>query len=207
MWSAIMFVVILSIGEALWSPRLYEYTIFITEEGREGIYMALASSPMFIATLITGATSGTFLEAFCPEKGIKQSWKMWMWIGLITLTSPILLSLFKSKIEVTDEELKNEKIEKQRKKKEEEEKQILIYEQANNKLNNQLMIDYANYFNKQTKDHLNRSLPNNININNMANYKKRVSFTNFTNLMIEDSSFTIGNSIVRENEFTLGKKE
>jgi POT family proton-dependent oligopeptide transporter len=112
LWSSIMFVVILSIGEALWSPRLYEYTIFITEKGREGIYMALASSPMFIATLITGATSGVFLENFCPEKGIRESWKMWMIIGLITITSPILLYFYKDKIEITQEELNKERSER-----------------------------------------------------------------------------------------------
>jgi MFS family permease len=114
-WSCVMFVVILSIGEALWSPRLYEYTIFITEKGREGIYMALASSPMFIATLVTGATSGLFLEKFCPENGERESWKMWLLIGLITITSPILLFFFKNKLEITTEELQNERILKKKK--------------------------------------------------------------------------------------------
>lgn len=181
MWSAIMFVVILSIGEALWSPRLYEYTIFITEEGREGIYMALASSPMFIATLLTGATSGMLLESFCPEKGPKQSWKMWSLIGLMTLTSPVLLFLLKNKIEVTDNELTNERIEKEKKKKEEEEKMRLLYEKAN-------------FENIQHQKHY---------IMN-SNFNPR--FSNFNNLIIEeDKSFTIGNSIVRENEFTLNK--
>jgi MFS family permease len=125
LWSSVMFVVILSIGEALWSPRLYEYTIFITEKGREGIYMALASSPMFIATLVTGATSGFFLETFCPEKGPKESWKMWLLIGLITFSSPILLFFFKNRIEVTDDELVKERKEKsdRKKKLEEEEKE------------------------------------------------------------------------------------
>lgn len=109
LWSCVMFVIMLSIGEALWSPRLYEYTIFITEKGREGIYMALASSPMFIATLATGATSGWLLESFCPEKGVRQSWKMWFIIGLVTLLSPILLLVFKNKIEVTTQDLEIER--------------------------------------------------------------------------------------------------
>jgi len=120
LWSSVMFVVVLSIGEALWSPRLYEYTIFITEKGREGIYMALASSPMFIATLVTGTTSGYLLENFCPEKGEKHSGKMWLLIGLFTFSSPILLYLLKDKIEVTKSELELEKIENEKKKKEED---------------------------------------------------------------------------------------
>ena len=173
MWSAIMFVVILSIGEALWSPRLYEYTINITEEGKEGIYMALASSPMFIATLITGATSGLFLESFCPEHGKRESWKMWSMIGAITLTSPILLYFFKNRIEITDEDLENERNEIKRKKLEEDEarKKKLIE--------------------RERRD---------------SNMKIVSRGSNFNNLCIEeDKSFTLGNSIIRENEFTLCK--
>jgi MFS family permease len=173
MWSAIMFVVILSIGEALWSPRLYEYTINITEEGKEGIYMALASSPMFIATLITGLTSGLFLESFCPEHGKRESWKMWSLIGLITLTSPILLYFFKNKIEITEEELEIERSEFKRKKIEEEEIRKNIKLQREKRDSNIRVIQRA---------------------------------SNFNNLSIEeDKSFTLGNSIVRENEFTLCK--
>jgi hypothetical protein len=33
---AILFVVVLSVGEAIWSPRLYEYTTIIAPKGREG---------------------------------------------------------------------------------------------------------------------------------------------------------------------------
>jgi MFS family permease len=149
LWSSIMFVVILSIGEALWSPRLYEYTIFITEKGREGIYMALASSPMFIATLITGATSGIFLETFCPENGKKESWKMWLLIGIITITSPILLYLLKDKIEITDQELKLERAQKAEKKRIEEEKEKINlakkFDYKNLVISNNMEIDYKTY--------------------------------------------------------------
>ena len=55
----VMFIVILSIGEALWSPRLYEYTAMIAPKGREGTYMALASAPNFAAKLAVGGLSGT----------------------------------------------------------------------------------------------------------------------------------------------------
>jgi MFS family permease len=145
LYNSVMFVVILSIGEALWSPRLYEYTIFITEKGREGIYMALASSPMFIATLLTGATSGFFLENFCPEKGPRESWKMWLLIGLLTLTSPILLFLLKNKIEVTKEELQQEKIEKKKRKDEEKLSKKVKSTYSNLVISNNIDIDYKSY--------------------------------------------------------------
>lgn len=35
-WACVMFVITLSIGEALWSPRLYDFTMSVAQEGREG---------------------------------------------------------------------------------------------------------------------------------------------------------------------------
>lgn len=199
MWSAIMFVVILSIGEALWSPRLYEYTIFITEEGREGIYMALASSPMFIATLITGATSGMLLESFCPEKGVKHSWKMWSLIGIITLTSPLLLFIFKKKIEITEDELTDERAEKLRKKMEMQKQQEQLLIEAHKK---NIVLNYSdpNYFKHNI---VGLSLSSNPDIEKKLNFRNSRIFDNLT--VEEDKSFTLGNAIVRENEFSLTK--
>ena len=34
--SCILFVILLSVGEAIWSPRLYDYTMQIAKEGHEG---------------------------------------------------------------------------------------------------------------------------------------------------------------------------
>ena len=37
--SCVLFVIALSIGEAIWSPRLYDYIMSVAQEGREGTYM------------------------------------------------------------------------------------------------------------------------------------------------------------------------
>ena len=37
--ACVLFVITLSIGEAVWSPRLYDYTMSVAQEGREGTYM------------------------------------------------------------------------------------------------------------------------------------------------------------------------
>ena len=50
-----LFVVCLSLGEAIWSPRWYDYSMSVAPEGREGIWTALASAPLFAAKLPTGA--------------------------------------------------------------------------------------------------------------------------------------------------------
>lgn len=90
--SCVLFVVVLSIGEAIWSPRLYDYTMQIAKEGREGTYMALSSAPLFMAKLPVGMMSGYLLQKYCPEDGPRESKVMWLIIGLTTAISPILLT-------------------------------------------------------------------------------------------------------------------
>lgn len=43
--TSVAYVVLLSLGETLWSPRLYEYTTVIAPKGREGSYMGLSQIP------------------------------------------------------------------------------------------------------------------------------------------------------------------
>ncbi|CEL95828.1 unnamed protein product [Vitrella brassicaformis CCMP3155] len=97
--TAIGFVTLLSLGEAIWSPRFYEYTVTIAEKGREGTYMALASTPMFMATLVTGAMSGWLLDTFCPETGSRHSEMMWFIVGCVSITSPLGMVLLYEIIE------------------------------------------------------------------------------------------------------------
>lgn len=92
-WACVLFVFTLSIGEAIWSPRLYDYTMSVCKEGREGTYMALTSAPLFLAKLPVGFLSGSLLQEFCPSEGPRNSKEMWLIIGLLTATSPILLTL------------------------------------------------------------------------------------------------------------------
>ena len=91
--ACVLFVIFLSIGEAIWSPRLYDYTCSIAKEGREGTYMALSSAPLFLAKLPVGVMSGYLLQKYCPEDGPRDSKMMWLIIGLTTASSPILLTL------------------------------------------------------------------------------------------------------------------
>jgi len=95
-WSSCSFMVLLSVGEAIWSPRLNDYTVSVSEEGREGTYMALSSAPLFLAKLPVGVLSGVLLTKYCPETleegQERHSRLMWLIIGLLTATSPVLLT-------------------------------------------------------------------------------------------------------------------
>ena len=70
---AIVFIVVLSLGEAIWSPRLYEYSISIIEKGKEGIYLGLASSNYFFGALLSGLIGGGLVEELCPPKPAEQN--------------------------------------------------------------------------------------------------------------------------------------
>jgi hypothetical protein len=85
----ITMIVVLTIGEALWSPRLYEYNVSIAPPGREATYVSLAAIPYFFAKLIVGPTAGYLLAAFCPETGPRNPALLWATIGAITMLGPV----------------------------------------------------------------------------------------------------------------------
>ncbi len=101
--SVFLFVVFLSIGEALWSPRLYEYSAAIAPRGQEASYMALSLLPFFGAKLLVGGISGPLLTHFCPAEGPRNSGMMWLIIGGIALLTPIGAYLFRKSIQVHEE--------------------------------------------------------------------------------------------------------
>ena len=88
------FVVTLSIGEALWSPRLYEYVAFMAPEGREASYMGLTQLPMFAAKPLVGLMSGMLLSSYCPEVGERASDTLWLVIFATTIAGPIIALSF-----------------------------------------------------------------------------------------------------------------
>jgi dipeptide/tripeptide permease len=95
-WACVVFVTVLSLGEAIWSPRLYDYTVSVCPEGREGTFMALSSAPLFLAKLPVGFLSGVLLQRYCPltlEDGQERhSQTMWLIIGLLTASSPVCMT-------------------------------------------------------------------------------------------------------------------
>eukprot|EP00934_Nitzschia_sp_Nitz4_P003137 Nitzschia sp. Nitz4//scaffold1_size375055//139347//140861//NITZ4_000256-RA/size375055-processed-gene-0.131-mRNA-1//-1//CDS//3329540985//3127//frame0 len=107
-WACVAFVTVLSIGEAVWSPRLYDYTMLVCKEGREGTYMAFSSAPLFLAKLPVGVLSGVLLQKYCPEEGERHSKEMWLFIGLLTASSPILMTAFWRYISKQDDEATTE---------------------------------------------------------------------------------------------------
>lgn len=97
--ASVVFIVTLSIGETLWSPRLYEYTATIAPRGREASYMGLSELPLFLAKPFVGFLSGFLLEKYCPASGPIDSKRMWLIVGVMTIAAPVIMVIFRKRIE------------------------------------------------------------------------------------------------------------
>lgn len=97
-----IYVVILSIGESIYSPRLYEYAASIAPKGQEASYMSLSYLPFFVAKLCVSTFSGVLLAHFCPEDGPRDSATMWLIIASITAIAPIGLFTLRRFIRVAE---------------------------------------------------------------------------------------------------------
>ncbi|MCS6902134.1 MAG: hypothetical protein RMJ98_21185, partial [Myxococcales bacterium] len=96
-------ILLLTIGEALWSPRLYEYNVSIAPRGREATYVSLAALPYFLAKFLVGPTSGYLLAAFCPAEGPRHPAILWAIIGLSTMIGPVGIFALRNLIQKKDE--------------------------------------------------------------------------------------------------------
>jgi len=63
---AILCMIIVTIGEVLWSPKLYEYTAAIAPIGQEGTYLGLSMIPWFLAKTLVSFFSGHMLARWSP---------------------------------------------------------------------------------------------------------------------------------------------
>lgn len=89
----IAYVIIFSIGEALWASRFLEYIAELAPPGQVGAYMGVANLPWFVAKVTTGFYSGAMLAHYLPKGGTMHPETMWTLYGFIACISPIGLLL------------------------------------------------------------------------------------------------------------------
>lgn len=92
-WTLFGYLVLMTVGEAMWQPRFLQYAAEIAPKGRTGAYMGVAQFPWFLTKVITSLYAGWFLERFCPREGALDTETMWFIYGLIAITSPVMLVL------------------------------------------------------------------------------------------------------------------
>jgi len=96
-----LYLIVFSVGEAFYSPRVYEYAAAIAPKGQEASYGALAYLPFLVGKLLIG-TAGWVLAAFVPENGLRRPELMWLIFALAASVAPIGLIAFRRYIRVPE---------------------------------------------------------------------------------------------------------
>jgi MFS family permease len=96
-----LYLIVFSVGEAFYSPRVYEYAAAIAPKGQEASYGSLAYLPFLVGKVLVG-TSGWLLAAFCPEHGPRHSGTMWLIFALAASVAPVGLIVFRRYIRVPE---------------------------------------------------------------------------------------------------------
>ncbi|MBS1262603.1 MAG: Dipeptide and tripeptide permease A [Calditrichaeota bacterium] len=107
----VMFQIVLSIGEALYSPRIYDYTANVAPPGKESSYMAYSKAPMFFAKVAAGPLAGILLANLCAEgstAATRNSELMWILVGASTMVSPVMLLLGRRWLDVESRKKRGE---------------------------------------------------------------------------------------------------
>jgi MFS family permease len=98
---AALYLIVFSIGEAFYSPRVYEYAAAIAPKGQEASYGSLAYLPFLVGKLLVG-TGGWLLAAFVPEHGPRHPATMWLIFAFAAAIAPVGLIVFRRYIRVPE---------------------------------------------------------------------------------------------------------
>lgn len=108
----ITFVIVFTIGESLWSPRLMQFTAEIAPKGKEASYLSLAVLPFFFAKFFVGPLSGVLVSTYVPTNlppGVENypsHYMVWAWVGSIAIITPIGLLVFNKLFRAADKSTK-----------------------------------------------------------------------------------------------------
>jgi MFS family permease len=91
----VSYILIMTVGEAMWQPRFLQYAAEIAPEGRTGIYMGVAQFPWFMTKILVPFYSGFMLARYCPPEGQQNTEFMWLIFAIIAMTSTVMLVLAK----------------------------------------------------------------------------------------------------------------
>ncbi len=89
------YIILMTVGEAMWQPRFLQLVAEIAPKGKTGVYMGIAQLPWFMTKVVTGLYSGYFLASYCPEVGPQNTELMWLVYAVVAMISPVSLLLAK----------------------------------------------------------------------------------------------------------------
>jgi proton-dependent oligopeptide transporter, POT family len=93
-WTLFPYIVIMTVGEAMWQPRFLQYAAEIAPEGRTGEYMGVAQLPWFLTKVLAPLLlTGWMMDRYCPAEGETNTQTMWLIYACIAMMSTVLLVL------------------------------------------------------------------------------------------------------------------
>lgn len=102
MWILLSYILLMTIGEAMWQPRFLQWIAEIAPKGKTGAYMGIGQLPWFLTKVITSFYSGYFVANYIPRPngGLPlRTEQMWLFYAFIAIISPIALVLAKKWME------------------------------------------------------------------------------------------------------------
>jgi MFS family permease len=87
----ILWQITLSIGEAIYSPRVYEYASSLAPKGQEASYSALAFVPLLLGKLLSGGIFLVIFDKVYPKTGPSNPSLLWTVFAGIVLAAPLAL--------------------------------------------------------------------------------------------------------------------
>jgi POT family proton-dependent oligopeptide transporter len=90
---AVAGLVLFAVGEAIQSPRFYEYVSNLAPQDQVGTYMGFAFLPIAIGTFIAGWSSG-YLVTHYVENANRAAPQMWYVVGSYGVVSTILMLIY-----------------------------------------------------------------------------------------------------------------
>ena len=95
LWLLLGYLLIMTVGEAMWQPRFLQYAAEIAPEGRTGAYMGVAQFPWFLTKMLVPLYSGVMLQKYVPSEGPRNPETMWFFFALIAMTTTVMLIVAK----------------------------------------------------------------------------------------------------------------
>ncbi|MCU0236536.1 MAG: MFS transporter [Acidobacteria bacterium] len=92
----LLYILVMSVGEAMWQPRFLQWVAEIAPEGKTGLYMGIGQFPWFLTKMLTSLYSGYVIARYCPKPGLglpMNTGAMWLMYAFIAMVSPIALVL------------------------------------------------------------------------------------------------------------------
>jgi MFS family permease len=99
-WSAVVSLFVLALGEIIQSPRYYEYISRLAPPGQQGTYMGFAFLPIGIGSLIGGWFGGTLMHHF--GEVLHQPQQAWYVVTGIGLATAVVLWIYDKVVRTAD---------------------------------------------------------------------------------------------------------